>query len=350
MAKVDVERDEAPQDVAVDPTIPAEIVGRSPGQLLWRRFRKDRWALAGIGIVVLMIVLAITAPLFSRMVGHPVDAIYIRELTTDSPPGCSKDPVLSIDPTKCSTGFPIGPTLDTSVGPVIFGADGLARDLFVRVLYGAQTSLQVALLATLFEVILGVFFGVLAGFYRGKVDTFLSRMFDVFFALPTLLLMLGLSAACGAQREGCFGGLLKPGKGLIIFLIGFFAWPYLARIIRGQVLSLREKEFIEAARSLGASNRRIMFRDILPNIVAPVIVYATLFIPTNILAEAALSYLGLGVPPDVPSWGNQIAEATSLYRTAWWTMVFPGIFLFMTTLAFNLVGDGLRDAFDPKTA
>ena len=146
------------------------------------------------------------------------------------------------------------------------------------------------------------------------------------------------------------GGLLKPGRGLIIFLIGFFSWPYLARIIRGQVLSLREKEFVEAARSLGASNTRIMVRDILPNVLAPIIVYSTLLIPTNILAEASLSFLGLGVPPSIPSWGNQISEATSIYRIAWWTMVFPGIFLLLTTLAFNLVGDGLRDAFDPKTA
>ena len=133
-------------------------------------------------------------------------------------------------------------------------------------------------------------------------------------------------------------------------MIGVFGWPYLARIIRGQVLSIREKEFVEASRSLGASNRRIMFREILPNVLAPIIVYTTLIIPTNILIEASLSFLGIGVPPSIPSWGAALNEATSYYRVAWWMMLFPGLFLFATTLAFNLVGDGLRDAFDPKTA
>lgn len=348
MARVDVEPELQESDGGAD--IPQEIVGLSPGQLLWRRFRKDRWAIAGVGVVLLMGLLAITAPFFSKLVGHPVDEIYVRELTVDNPPGCSLEPIP--DPTKCSTGIALGPSLHTPVGPVIFGADTVARDLFIRVLYGAQTSLEVALTATAIEVVLGVIAGILAGYYRGKIDTFISRLFDIFFALPTLLLMLGISAACGGQRKGeeCLGGLLKPGKGLIIVLLGFFSWPYVGRIIRGQVLSIREKEFVEAARSLGSSNARIMFRDILPNVLAPIIVYTTLLIPTNILAEAALSYLGLGVPPDVPSWGAQIAEATNQYRVAWWTMAFPGLFLFMTTLAFNLVGDGLRDAFDPKTA
>jgi peptide/nickel transport system permease protein len=353
MAKVDVEPERLDQETEQGIIVPPEIVGLSPGQLLWRRFRKDRFAIGGIVIVGVISLLAITAPLFSKLVGHPVDEIYVDELTRDYPPNCTDDPILVLDPTKCSSGHPIPPTLHTEIGAVIFGADGLARDLFVRVLYGARTSLEVALAATGIEVLLGVFFGILAGYYRGKIDTAISRMFDVFFALPTLLLILGISAACGGavqQDQECLGGLLQPGKGLIIFLIGFFAFPYLGRIIRGQVLSIREKEFIEAARSLGSSNSRIMFRHILPNVLAPIIVYSTLLIPTNILAEAALSYLGLGVPPDVPSWGAQISEATSLYRIAWWTMVFPGIFLFLTTLAFNMVGDGLRDAFDPKTA
>jgi peptide/nickel transport system permease protein len=351
MAKVDVEPRE-PEELqeAPDENTPQEIIGRSPGELFWRRFRKDHWAIAGVFIIGFIFLLALTAPLFAKWVGHPVDAIYVREFTTDYPPGCSEQAV--VDPTKCSTGFPLGPTLHTGIGPLFFGADGTARDLFINVLYGARTSLFVALSATVIEMVLGVTAGILAGFYRGKVDTVISRLFDIFFALPTLLLMLGISAACGAQKRGeeCLGGLLKPGRGLIIVLLGFFSWPYIGRIIRGQVLSVREKEFVEAARSLGASNTRIMLRDVLPNVLAPIIVYTTLIIPTNILAEAALSFLGLGVPPDVPSWGAQISEATTLYRTAWWTMAFPGLFLFTTTLAFNLVGDGLRDAFDPKTA
>jgi peptide/nickel transport system permease protein len=352
MAKVDVEPQEpgaldTPSD---DAFIPAEIIGRSPGELFRRRFRKDRWALGGIVIIIVIVLLAILAPVFASWLGHPVDGIFVNEFTTDYPVGCSTQPV--VDPTACSTGFPLGPTLETELGPLFFGADGLARDLFIQVLYGARTSLTVAISATIIEMFLGVTAGILAGFYRGKIDTFISRLFDIFFALPTLLLMLGISAACGAQQRGeeCLGGLLKPGRGLIIFLLGFFSWPYIGRIIRGQVLSVREKEFVEAARSLGASNMRIMTRDILPNVLAPIIIYSTLLIPVNILAEAALSFLGLGVPPDVPSWGAQIDSATTLYRTAWWTMAFPGLFLTMTTLAFNLVGDGLRDAFDPRTA
>jgi len=341
MSRVEVEPEARTEAGPVGPDVPSEIVGRSPGQLFWLRFRRDRFAIAGLVIIAIIVALAITAPLFARWVGHGPFDVYAFELTND-------------------IGVPLGPTLNAPIiddagiqqGKVLFGADGTGRDLFVRVLYGARTSLIVALSATAIEVFLGVVLGVLAGFYRGKVDTLISRIGDVFFALPTLLLILGITAACGAQPKGqeCLGGLLKPGMGLIAFVIGFFAWPYLGRIIRGQVLSLREKEFVEAARAAGASNFRIMTREILPNVVAPIIVFSTLLIPTNILAEAGLSFLGLGIQPPTPSWGGQLEEAATLYRVAWWTMVWPGVFLFATTLAFNLVGDGLRDAFDPRTA
>jgi peptide/nickel transport system permease protein len=218
------------------------------------------------------------------------------------------------------------------------------------VLYGARTSLFIAFVATGAEMLLGVTLGVIAGYYRGKVDTLISRISDIFLALPILLLSLGLVSACGLQKNGCLGGLVKPGLLLVSYVIALFSWPYLSRIVRGQVISLREKEFVESARSLGASNARIMFRDILPNIVAPIIVYTTLLIPANILFEAALSYLGVGVPPQTPSWGRQLADANQWFQVAWWMMVFPGVFLLLTTLAFNLVGDGLRDALDPRAA
>ena len=339
MAKVDVEPDlrASEQEIGGAPDVPEGIVGRSPGELFWRRFRKDRFAFVGIGFLIVITILAVTAPLFAKLVGHPVGEQYIFEMTNEF-------------------GIPLGPTLTADVAPEVggrvflFGADGGAHDLFVRILYGARTSLIVALTATVIEMVLGVTLGIMAGFYRGKIDTLVSRLTDVFYALPTLLLILGLVAACGVSKEGCLGGFLKPGMGLVAGIIGFFGWPYIARIVRGQVLSLREKEFVEAARALGASNRRIMFREILPNVLAPVIVYSTLIIPTNILIEAGLSFLGIGVPPDIPSWGAMLDNAIQYYRTAWWTMLFPGIFLFATTLAFNLVGDGLRDAFDPRTA
>src|SRR3990170_1843881 len=188
---------------------------------------------------------------------------------------------------------------------------------------------------------------MVAGFYRGITDTILSRAMDVMLAFPVLLLALGLGAAC-SFGGGCLGGLIQPGLPVVIFVIVLAQWPYFARIIRGQVLSLREKEFIEAARSLGASNSRIIFREILPNLLAPIIVYTTLIIPTNILFEAALSFLGLGVQPPTPSWGAMLEEASTAFTYAWWLLVFPGTFLVLTTLAFNLVGDGLRDAFDPR--
>ena len=167
-------------------------------------------------------------------------------------------------------------------------------------------------------------------------------------ALPLLLFALGIAAACSVSNRGCFGGLIKPGLGLILFIIALFSWTYIARIIRGQTLSLREREFVDASRSLGASSSRIMFREVMPNLIAPTIIFATLIIPSNILFEAYLSYLGVGLPQTTPSLGRLISDAAGLYDTAWWLMIFPGIVLFLATLAFNLLGDGLRDALDPR--
>jgi ABC-type dipeptide/oligopeptide/nickel transport system permease subunit len=205
----------------------------------------------------------------------------------------------------------------------------------------------VALIATAISVAIGVAVGMFAGFYRGWVDTALSRMIDVLLAFPILLFGIGLASACSLGK-GCLGGLVKPGIGVVIFVIAFVNWTYIARIIRGQVLSLREKEFVDASRSLGASNARIIFRDMLPNLVAPIIVYSTLVIPQNILFEAALSFLGVGIQPPDPSWGQMIADASSIFDTAWWYMLFPGVALLLTVLAFNLLGDGLHDALNPR--
>jgi ABC-type dipeptide/oligopeptide/nickel transport system permease subunit len=238
-----------------------------------------------------------------------------------------------------------GPTGPSAEHP--FGVDRLGRDVFTRVVYGTRVSLEVALIATGIAVFIGTAIGLLSGFYRGVVDTMFSRLIDVVLAFPILLLALGLASACsGAQ--GCFGGLIEPGLSLVVMTIAIINWTYIARIVRGQVLSLREKEFVEAARSIGASDRRIILREILPNLVAPLIVYASLLIPANILLEAALSFLGVGVEAGTPSWGAMISEATSLFPDAWWFMFFPGIALLFTVLAFNLVGDGLQDALDPR--
>ncbi|HEX9891296.1 MAG TPA: ABC transporter permease [Actinomycetota bacterium] len=306
-----------------------QVIGRSPWELFWRRFRRDRFAIAGLFFLGLIILLALAAPLFAKITGHPPNSTEFLRVATDE------------------VGLPNGPNAD-----FWFGATRNGQDVFVRVLYGARTSLSVAVVATSISLVIGVTLGMAAGFYRGKVDTVISRVIDIVLSLPILLLALGLVAACGLSREGCLGGLIKPGLLLVSYVIGLFSWPYIARIVRGQVLSLREKEFIEAARSLGSGNLRIMTREVLPNVVAPIIVYTTLIIPNNILFEAALSFLGIGVPSTTPSWGRMLSDASvqGIYTVAPWLMIFPGLFLFLTTLAFNLVGDGLRDALDPKTA
>ena len=304
---------------------PAAIAGRSPRELAWARFKEDRAALIGLGIIVLLAILAITAGLIAKAVGHGPNELFQREMTDEF-------------------GLPKGPNSE-----FLFGADTAGRDAFVRVIYGARTSLLVALVATGIATVIGVTLGTLAGYFGGVVDTIVSRAIDVILSMPLLLFAIGIVAACSTTREGCLGGLVEPGLKLVIFVIALFSWPYIARIVRGQTLSIREKEFIEANRSLGAGNARIMFREVLPNLVAPIIVYATLIIPNNILFEAALSFLGLGVPQRIPSWGRMLADGAQVFEVAWWLMVFPGIFLLFTTLAFNLVGDGLRDAFDPRT-
>ena len=326
LSKVASETDhEGSSAVGVSGEITPGVEGRTPWQLFWRRFKRDKVALAGLVLIGLMILAALSAGFFAKNVVHheDVNEFYFEMLD--------------------EYGLPMGPNAQ-----FWFGADPSGRDLFLQVLYGARTSLIVAFFATGIEVIIGVSLGVIAGFFRGKVDTFISRMMDVVLSLPVLLLALGLVAACGLQPQGCLGGLIQPGLLLVSYVIGLFSWPYLARIVRGQVLSLREKEFVEAARSMGAGNVRIMFKEILPSLVAPIIVYTTLLVPANILFEASLSYLGIGVPITTPSWGRLLADSSSMFADAWWTMFFPGMFLLMTTLAFNLVGDGMRDALDPR--
>ncbi len=291
------------------------IVARTPRQIFWAKFKQDKLAIVGALLVLLMILLALSAGVFSKLTDNPFDKqfrdIGLNTFGSPSPPDSSH----------------------------WFGFDDLGRDLFVRVLYGARTSLKIAIIATGFELAIGVFIGMLAGYRRGWVDTLLSRLTDLILSIPFLLLAISLSVVRGGS------------EGMVIFLITFFGWPYIARIVRGQTLSLRETQFVEAAHSMGASTPWIMFREILPNLVAPIIVYATLIIPTNIVAESALSFLGVGIQEPQPSWGKMISNATQYvtYGAAWWYMFYPGLLLFLTVLGFNLLGDGLRDALDPRT-
>ena len=299
------------------------ITARSPMQLFWRRLRRDKVAMAALVFIVLLIAMAFLAPAIVALAGTP-------------------DPKQQSFQALDVFGTPTGPSADHP-----FGVDKLGRDVFSRTVYGSRVSLEVAVIATGIAVLIGVAIGLVAGFYRGWVDTVLSRLTDVVLAFPILLLGLGLAAACSGV-DGCFGGLIQPGLPVVIMTIAVINWTYIARIVRGQVLSLREKEFVEAARSLGASDGRIITREILPNLFAPLIVYSSLLIPANILLEAALSFLGVGVAGGTPSWGAMIAEATTLFPDAWWFMLFPGLALLLTVLAFNLVGDGLQDALDPR--
>jgi peptide/nickel transport system permease protein len=301
----------------------APVAARSPMQLFWRRLRRDRVALVALVFIVALLFVAIFAGPITALFGAPKPNVQDTKALDDF-------------------GLPSGPSSEH-----LFGVDTIGRDIFSRVIYGAQVSLTVAFIGTGLSVVIGTILGTIAGFYRGWIDTGLSRVLDVLLAFPVLLLGLGLATACSG-KDGCMGGLIEPGLSVVIFIIVIASTPYVARIIRGQVLSLREKEFVEASRSLGASNRRIMFREILPNLVAPIIVYATLFIPANILLEAALSFLGVGVQPPDPSWGEMLAKATSIFDVAWWFLFFPGLALLLTVLAFNLVGDGMQDALNPK--
>ena len=293
-------------------------VAKSPRQLFWGRFKQDKLAFAGAVVIVLMVVGALTAPFWAHTLGHGANEQFRERINL--------------------YGVPLGPG-DT----FYFGSDELGRDLFVRVLYGAQVSLKVAFIATGIEVILGVVAGLIAGYVGGKTDTVVSRFMDLILSVPFLLLGIALAVSLSPSPAAS--------QVLVIGIIAFFGWPYIARIVRGQVLSLRESQFVEAARSLGASNRFIMFREILPNLVAIVLTYATLIIPVNIIGEATLSFLGVGIKEPTPSWGNMLNTATTFVSqgAAWWYMVFPGVALFITVLAFNLLGDGLRDALDPRT-
>jgi len=301
-----------------------EIAARSPLQLFWRRFRRDRVALASLVFIAFLIFLAIAAPLVVKILGLPGPYVQNLNLTDEF-------------------GSPLGPT-----GAHPFGVDQVGHDVMSRVIYGTRVSLEVGIVGTAIATVIGVTLGTIAGYYRGLVDTFLARIVDVVLSVPVLLLGLGIGAACTVRS--CVGGAVTPGVGTIIFLIMLVNWTYVFRIVRGLVLSLREREFVEASRALGASNARIMFREILPNLVAPIIVYSTLLIPLNILLEASLSFLGVGVKPPTASWGQMIAAATPIFNTAWWYMVFPGAALLLTVLAFNLLGDGLRDALNPRSA
>src|ERR1700733_1765743 len=300
------------------------IEGRSLGQIARMRVGRDKVARGGGAVVVFLILVAIIGP---HVVQNP--NVYNSNL---------------INPTFLK---PNGAFGGSSLAHPLGVEPETGRDLLARIVVGAQYSLLIAFLATVLAVGIGTFFGVIAGYFGGWVDSLIARAMDVFLAFPLLVFALALAGVIPSSAFGLSGNSLRIA--VLIFVIGFFNWPYMGRIIRGQTLSLREREFVDAARSLGARGPYILFRELLPNLVAPILVYATLLIPTNILFEAALDYLGVGIIPPAPSWGGMLSVAANngFYSIDPMFMVIPGLAIFLTVMAFNLFGDGLRDALDP---
>jgi peptide/nickel transport system permease protein len=311
-------------------TLPALVTGEqdaAPPVSLWRetlrRFLGDRWAVAGLAFLVVLHLAAFGAP---WLVPHVLHQDAFRQHMMDRiDVGGRRVDVVSDD------GLPIGPNPHFRLG-----ADLSGRDVFSRMLYGARVSLLVSTLGTLLALLLGLLGGLLAGFYRGIVDTVISRFVDAMMAIPVLLLAIALASVLR-------GGSLW----IVVLILGLVNWTYLARIIRAEVLALRERDFIEAARATGAGDGIILFRHLLPNLWGPLIVFATLSMAGNILLESALSFLGVGIQPPVPSWGNMIEEGMAFYSVAWWITLFPGLAILLTVVSYNLVGDGLRDALEP---
>jgi peptide/nickel transport system permease protein len=306
------------------------IEGRSLGQIAWRRLRRDKVALAGAAFLIFLVIAAIAAPLLVKWFGYPPNEFH-------------QDSKLLVDDLG---GIPRG-TFGGISWDHLMGVEPVnGRDIFSRVLYGARISLLIALLATALSVAIGTTLGVMAGYLGGWVDAIISRIMDMFLAFPILVFAIALGGVVPDKAFGLQGTTLDVVT--LIFIIGFFNWPYIGRIIRGQTLSLREREFVDAARSLGARRGYILRSELLPNLVGPILVYSTLLIPTNILFEAALSFLGVGVDAPTATWGGMLSQAVHYYTLPYF-MFWPGLAIFLTVLSFNLFGDGLRDAIDPKS-
>ncbi|HEX3195882.1 MAG TPA: ABC transporter permease [Streptosporangiaceae bacterium] len=307
MSETLVEEGEAPAS--------KKIEGRSPWRLAYERLRHDRAAKIAFATILVIVLLAILAPVFAKILGHGPNQQFI-------------------DIGENANGGPVPPS-----GTFWLGTDNNGRDLFIRILYGARISLIVGVLATGISVALGVVLGLAAGYIGGFVDTVIARLIDVMLSIPFLILAISIAYISG------------PSLFLVIIIVGVLSFTYLARIVRGQVISIKSREFIEAARALGARPWRIMFVDLLPNVMAQVIVYATLLIPAAIVFEASLSFLGVGVPPPTADWGAMISDASGFFQYGyWWFLLFPSVALLTTTLAFNIFGDSVRDALDPRGA
>lgn len=323
----------AEQETPISTTAVTGIAGRSPAQIAWGRLRRDKVGMISLAVIVVVILLAVFAPLITRALGLSTGfAVNISSLIGDG--GIPNHGPLN---SGIELSHPLG--VEPSTG----------RDILARLLYGARISLLVAGLGTVLTVLIGVTIGIIAGYSGGRIDAALGQLMDLILSFPQLILLISLSSIVLQvmnDRLGLTGNAARIT--FIIVLFGAFGWPYLARIIRGQVLSLREREFVEAAISMGASTPRIMVKEILPNLWVPITIYATLLLPSYISAEAALSFLGVGVGEPTPTWGRMLADSVIYYRVDPLYLFIPGLALFITVLAFNLLGDSVRDALDPR--
>lgn len=322
----------ATQDVAQATTVSGErgVVGKSPGQLAWRRFRRDKLALASLFTITIVVILALAAPLITRLFG-------VDPFSTN------------IDKVSTAGGLPLGRFGGISWAHPLGVEPLTGRDLMARLLYGTRVSLIVAVSATTLTMVLGVSIGLIAGYARGALDTILARLMDIVLSFPLLLVVLAMSPVLTQRLSSVLPEGNPSRVGALILMLSMFGWPYLARIVRGQVISLREREFVEAAISTGASTTRILRKELFPNLWAPLLVYVTLALPSYIAAEAVLSYLGVGVLPPTATWGAMLADSVAFFYVVPTYLFIPGMALFITVVSFNILGDALNDALDPRS-
>ena len=308
------------------------IVILNPGQLAWRRFRKHKMAVIAVGgLVIVFAYIWLGGLVFARGLCTPID----KYVTGEAYANCND---LSIK-------------LQPPSGEHLFGTDTIGRDILARTIYGGQISLSIGIFAALVEVIVGVLVGAIAGYFGRWVDDLLMRITEAILIIPQLFLLIVLAKALGGKvpEVDILGRTLSGSVIVIILVIGFTSWMYLARIVRANVLSLKELDYISASRALGVSDARIIFKHLLPNTIAPIIVSATLSVSGAILSEAYVSFLGLGVQTPTASWGNMLDSAVKFIQTAPWLWFFPGLLILLTVLCINFIGDGLRDALDPRS-
>ena len=310
----------------------AKTATLSPWQLAWRRFRKHKMALISLGgLIVIFLYVFFGGVLFARGLCDPTDVF----MTGEAYANCNDTSIKLQPPSQAH----------------FFGTDTIGRDILARTIYGGQISLSIGILAAIVEVLVGVLVGAIAGYYGGWLDDVLMRVTEAMLIIPSLFLLIVLAKVLNGKipEMEILGRTLSGSVIVIIFVIGFTSWMYLARIVRANVLSLKELDFISASRALGVSDSRIIFRHLLPNTIAPIIVSATLGVSSSISSEAYVSFLGLGVQTPTASWGNMLDGSVKYIQSAPWLWFFPGLLILLTVLCINFVGDGLRDALDPRS-